>query len=493
MEEDWLGNPIIVDPSLEENQTDLDELVQFLDPRIIKVLRDSSYTSLFPVQKAVIETLARNDHSHDLLVSASTGSGKTLAYILPIVNQLSNRVVRRLRALIVVPGRELAHQVSTILEPFTAALDLSMAVVVGQTSMIAEQKKLVSGLDEDLLGGSSNIDILVATPGRLVDHLQFTKNFSLQHLQWLVIDEADRLLDQNFQEWLPKVLSSTEGPGMDPLNDNQISPLHDAISIRENVASIGSLVGLNFWATPLRKMLFSATLTKNPAKLAQLHLNHPVYLSVSADSTKYSVPDELEEYMVISEDGEKALALLTILGQFDLNRTICFTKSREATEKLTLLLQKCSPDKFAKIAAFSGDLIAAKRQEILNHFNDGLLDLLICSDGAARGLDLQQVGAVINYDIPIHAKTYIHRVGRTARAGQKGRAFSLLESREAHHFKQMLSQGRSGKAPVKKLKLKIDQLDKDRARFEQALAELQLSNGELVECIMHHRKPLKLE
>lgn len=472
MEEDWLAHPVLIDPSLEENQSDLTEFEPNLSPRIISALREAGFHSLFPVQKAVLNALGQSDAT-DLLVSASTGSGKTLAYTLPIVNALSSRLVVRLRALIVVPGRELAQQVASVMEPFTSAVGLSMAVVVGQTSMIAEQKKLVASVDS-LQGGSSNVDILIATPGRLVDHLQMTPNFTLQHLQFLVIDEADRLLDQNFQDWLPKVLKSAEGKLPEGL---QFIPVSDAVSFRENQASLDSIFGLNCWATPLRKMLFSATLTKNPAKLAQLKLNNPKFLSVSLDHSKYTVPDGLEEFMVVAEDGEKVHSLLYLLQKKSLCRALCFTKSIESTDKLCNLLQTCMSNQKDRICSFSSDVSAAQRIQILEKFNLGEVDLLICSDGAARGLDLEGVSAVINYDVPIHAKTYIHRVGRTARAGASGVAFSLLESREAHHFKQMLVQGRSGKSAVQKLKIKPEDIEPIRSIVEEAMGRLQ---GELI-------------
>lgn len=469
MEEDWLAHPVPIDPSLEENQCSLETLAGLLDPRILAVLSAGDIQSLFPVQKAVIEQLRGGEfgQSRDLLVSASTGSGKTLAYVLPVVNALSGRLVCRLRALVVVPGRELAQQVASVFEPFAQALGLSMAVVVGQTSLIAEQKKLVGSTVLPLAGGSSNVDILIATPGRLVDHLQSTPNFSLQHLQWLVIDEADRLLDQSFQDWLPRVLESCNAPAVGA----GLPAAHDAVSLREGSAPIEAPFGMACWATPLCKMLFSATLTRNPAKLAMLRLNNPVYLSVSADSTKYTVPDDLEEHMIVAEDGEKALVLLHLLKEHQLSSALCFTKSVEATEKLALLLRRCCPDAQDRISSFSSDLLPEKRASLLESFNEGSVDLLICSDGAARGLDLRMVSCVINYDIPIHAKTYIHRVGRTARAGRSGVAYSLLEAREAHHFKAMLQQGRSGKQPVHKMKIK--DLSAVRPQYTAGLASLQ--------------------
>lgn len=483
MEEDWLANPVNVDPSLEENQISLDDTMNLLGSEKIRdTLRTCGFNSLFPVQRAVLQTLQDSTGSHDLLVSASTGSGKTLAYTLPIIKGLSSRLVVRLRALIVVPGRELAQQVASVVEPFALAAGLNVAAVYGQTSMVAEQKKLVTSLD-NLLGGSSNIDILIATPGRLVDHLQSTAGFTLQHLEWLVLDEADRLLDQNFQDWLPRVLQACKSESLVlPTESSQ----HDAIGLRENQAPKDSLYALNCWATPLRKMLFSATLTKNPAKLAQLHLCQPIYLSVSTDSTKYTVPDDLEEFMIVAEDGEKVLSLLHLLESDGVTRALCFTKSVEATEKLSILLKSCLTAKADRIAAFSSDLFAGKRTEILESFNNGQIDLLICSDGAARGLDLQAVAAVISYDVPVHCKTYIHRVGRTARAGQSGKAYAILESREAHHFKQMLAQGRSGKRAVIKMKLKQSELESFRPLLDSAMAQIHESNDRLTSTILGH-------
>jgi ATP-dependent RNA helicase DDX51/DBP6 len=298
----------------------------------------------------------------------------------------------------------------------------------------------------------------------------------LQHLRWLVIDEADRLLDQAFQDWLPLVLQSTQASGegvQDAISSTELPFTHEAVSWRPNAVPVSSIMGLGCWATPLRKLLFSATLTRNPAKLAQLHLHRPTFLTVTLDEERYAVPADLEESLVVLEEegSSKVSVLLYLLHAFRLTRTLCFTKSVVATEKLaTLLTQSTSQH---RIAAFSGDLLAARRAQLLEQFNDGEIDVLICSDGAARGLDLRNVHAVINYDIPVHAKTYIHRVGRTARAGQKGLAYSILEAREAYHFKQMLAKGRLAEKPVKKLRITPRDLEPHQQAVDTAIEALQ--------------------
>jgi len=407
------------------------------------------------------------------LVIMNPSLNKKSVSTLPLISALSTRLVVCIRAIIVVPGRELAHQVSAVMEPLCRAAGLHLGVVVGQTSLAGEQKKLLSASM-----GHSNVDILIATPGRLVDHLQQTAGFTLQHLEWLVLDEADRLLDQNFQDWLALVLKSTNGSTTE-------CPLDTIGTLRPNQAPLESLCGLQCWSTPLRKLLFSATLTRNPAKLAQLHLLSPKFLSIASDGgSKYAVPDELTEFMLVAEDGEKVHALVHLLESKAVSRALCFTKSVEATNKLAALLQSVLPMSAERICSFSSDLQASQRQDLLQRFNAGALDVLVCSDGAARGLDLERVDTVISYDTPVHVKTYIHRVGRTARAGNRGSAYSLLESREAHHFKQMLAAGRSGKAAVQKVKLRPTDLEPIRIRVEEALSDLQAD--QLHQTVMQH-------
>jgi ATP-dependent RNA helicase DDX51/DBP6 len=456
----WLANPVRISVGLDESsriKLGADDAGE-LDPRLNRILTEQGVSSLFPVQDAVLRHIQKGS---DLCVAAPTGSGKTLAYILPIIQSLHSRRVVRLRALIVVPGRELAAQVLSVMEPLATVLGLTVGVAVGQTSFSAEQRRIIDGED-------SRVDILVATPGRLIDHLD--SGLSLKHLQWLVLDEADRLLEDVGQDvsWLPLVFAKAY--------DTSKSK---AVSFRRPEDCPANST---FWVTPLRKMLFSATLTRNPAKLASLDLHRPIYICVAdnvdnddddgdgdADTlerkSRYQTPAELAEFMHVCEEDRKPVALVYLLEHVNITRSLCFTRSVEATDKLCRLLLQCTTAK--KIASFSGDLSSIDRAKVLDRFNAGEIDLLICSDAAARGLDLADVGCVINYDAPKHAKTYIHRVGRTARAGKKGTAYTLLAIREAHHFKEML--GKAGKSKLPSLKIPKTALSSIIPVFEEAL------------------------
>ncbi|PJF18157.1 hypothetical protein PSACC_01996 [Paramicrosporidium saccamoebae] len=414
----WLTNPVVVSSSLDDC-TSLDQ-IESLDPILKQTLRGQGVEHLFPVQEAVLH---HSGQPRDLCVSAPTGSGKTLAYLLPILQALRMRRVRRIRAVIIVPGRELANQVRSVMEPLAAAVGLDVGISVGQTSFSMEQRKLDDG-------GCSLVDILVTTPGRLLEHLEHG-TITLKHVEWLVFDEADRLLDVgSILDWLSPLFHSL----------NNATPNGDGCVSFRRTEQVP--IESPFWVTPLRKLLFSATLTRNPAKLEHLQLHRPVYISVGDEAARYSTPAALKEFLYVCEDVRKPVALIHLL-QGGLTRSLCFTRSVEATEKLCRLLTTITAK---RISPFSGDLSSEARRTVLQAFEDNQLDLLVCSDAAARGLDLSDVHAVINYDVPVHMRTYVHRVGRTARAGRPGIAYTIAAVREAHHFKEMIEQ--SGKSKM---------------------------------------------
>ena len=227
-------------------------------------------TQLFPVQIECLKYFrngaADGKTDFDLLVSAATGSGKTLAFALPIVSSLINRIVCRVRAVVVLPTRDLALQVKRTFDDLCAGEKLKVGLAVGASSFAVEQSNLMidhfAGLDGDDESGtrwSSKVDILVATPGRLVDHITSTPGFTLNHLEFLVIDEADRLMNQNYQGWLDVVYNHI----------NPYTTLYPSVIHRPNFApSIQKRC---------RKMLFSATLTRNPEKLDSLKLQNPIF------------------------------------------------------------------------------------------------------------------------------------------------------------------------------------------------------------------------
>ncbi|GAA5920077.1 hypothetical protein JCM1841_004080 [Sporobolomyces salmonicolor] len=436
----------------------------------------------FAVQTAVVPLLlppssqppalyAPFDPPRDICVSAPTGSGKTLSYVVPIVEALQHRLVTRLRALVLLPTRDLVGQVRETFEAFAKGTRLKVGVATGQHSFAHEQAVLVGeNFPEIIQGGSSQVDILIATPGRLMDHLKATKGFSLQHLRFFVVDEADRLLTQSFHDWLPTILAalkpsptlSSESPTgtVDlPEQADALAPVWwDAEGKPGRVASDVD----ERCAPSCQKLLFSATLSRDPAKIDALHLHRPIYISVedaldphaedeAMDSElKFTFPAELTEHMIISPSSHKPLYLFHLLHTLSISSALCFTKSVEAATRLAKLVEffeearraetgEGSEDKRVVVKAYSSELAPNERKKVLKEFKQGETQMLICSDLISRGIDIANVSHVISYDIPTDMRKYVHRVGRTARAGHTGEAWSLVEDQEVAPFKAIMS------------------------------------------------------
>ncbi|GAA5902975.1 uncharacterized protein JCM6883_002652 [Sporobolomyces salmoneus] len=407
----------------------------------------------------------------DVCVSAPTGSGKTLSYVVPIVETLQHRIVTRLRALVLLPTRDLVGQVRETFEGFSKGTGLKIGVATGQHSFAHEQSVLVGDdLPESLEGGSSQVDILIATPGRLIDHLKSTKGFSLQHLRFLVVDEADRLLTQSFHDWLPTILAALKPTssvsssveefvvetGDELVKADAVAPAWwDA---EGKVGRIASGVDERSQSS-CQKLLFSATLSRDPAKIDALHLHRPIYISVEDaldphaedeqidDELKFTFPAELSEHMIISPSTHKPLYLFHLLHSLSITSALCFTKSVESATRLAKLVEffedaHASSDSAAKrvvVKAYSSELAPGERKKVLKDFKAGEIQMLICSDLISRGIDISNVSHVISYDVPTDMRKYVHRVGRTARAGQTGQAWSLVEEQEVAPFKAIMS------------------------------------------------------
>ncbi|KAJ3098122.1 ATP-dependent RNA helicase dbp6 [Phlyctochytrium planicorne] len=559
---DWLANPVTIPATLKKasEESSISNPQFGLSQRTISRLSTMGISHIFPVQQSILPRLLKSrygtakrrdtgDHLvlGDLCVSAPTGSGKTLAFALPILESLGSRVVTRLRALIVLPTRDLAMQVKATFDAVGKGSGLKIALVTGATSFAAEQAMLVDNgfagknsrskvamaVETEGRGkGSGKVDILVATPGRLTDHLRGTPGFTLRHLRFLVLDEADRLLSQSYQGWLDLVLKAASGADVfdptvaagkslsampslqidvaadiqegdpkaafsslwDPAEgwmlDEFGRPTHNVSTLRAQDLNVGlageegSFTGNNVPAilrhvTPFQKLLFSATLTRNPAKIASLRLNHPTYIAVSAPVSeaqegkdmdegedkedgdeRYTAPETLKEHiMVVTDPYDKPLALFYLLFSLGFTKksdggVLVFTKSVEAAHRLAYLIHffvdhaasaspksSKSPEKALVTAkAISSELSASGRRQLLDEFKKGNIKVLVCSDVMSRGMDLgANVKAVINYDAPMRAKTYVHRVGRTARAGRNGDAFTILETKEARRFKEQMA------------------------------------------------------
>eukprot|EP01104_Vermistella_antarctica_P009180 TRINITY_DN2337_c2_g1_i1.p1 TRINITY_DN2337_c2_g1~~TRINITY_DN2337_c2_g1_i1.p1 ORF type:complete len:758 (+),score=241.85 TRINITY_DN2337_c2_g1_i1:135-2408(+) len=492
-----------------------------------------SVSTLYPVQQQVAQFLLQPlSPQRDVCVCAPTGSGKTLAYAIPIAQALLHRVVPRLRALIIVPTHDLVTQVGQTFRQLTAKTSLKIECIYGQgQSFSKQQKRLITPTNKVFRDGKwsesdelsltySVVDVLVTTPGRLVDHLQETKGFTLEHLQFLVIDEADRLMSQHYQDWIKKVLECAHvnaPPDVDDDNegdrgvdgdktgkfdfdigddDDQVaggdgstlcksdgvtrgvsggSPFpvstYRSLDDKHTTSSLSlSTRYAQFQRPHLSKLLFSATMLRNPAKLASLFLVDPLVIKVGEQESKqrYSLPTTLTEYLAVSSRADKPLVLMQILSYITDGQVLIFTSSVEATHRLSLLLQYMGTE---SVTEYSRLLTPEKRKAVLRKFKANELKILVCSDVMSRGLDVEDVQNVINYDVPVYIKTYVHRVGRTARAGRAGTAYTLARDEEIWNFKRILKKV-DGSSLIK-LPLNMDGLHENLPLYEGALAQLE--------------------
>ncbi|KAI4122615.1 MAG: hypothetical protein LQ338_005709 [Usnochroma carphineum] len=550
----WLTEPVVAASA---------EAVAFdtlrLDPSILKALRARGFTEAFTIQAAVLPLLLPGEQQHhgDLCISASTGSGKTLAYALPMVEALRDKPIRRLRGLVVVPTRELVNQARETLELCGAGSGLEIGTAYGSKTLRQEQEALITrqykydpeayqreqereidhdeellkwdsdGFEDDgqaevdltgyVVSYTSRVDVLVCTPGRLIEHLQHTRGFTLDHVQWLVIDEADRLLDESFQQWVEVVVPALEHqspPG--PLESQMMERYH--LLRRRN----------------LRKIILSATMTRDISKLKELKLRRPKLVVLKGEreppqtdgeekdqvpkveSTKqFELPSTLQEAAVQVKDEEnKPLYLIELLNQLSsthlptsnqthrrrpndmidssasdssdssddddskpsnftssasspsastspvsdsqpylsqmihqpnasanqIHGSLIFTHSTASAHRLSRLLSILAPSQASTTATMTKSS-AKSSKRIFSQFRAGNLTTIISTDRASRGLDIPDLAHVINYDMPPSVHSYIHRVGRTARAGKAGTAITLVGWREGRWFWNEIGRG----------------------------------------------------
>ncbi|KAL4062859.1 DEAD-domain-containing protein [Scleroderma citrinum] len=498
----------IVDPAavLPISPLGVDEQTK-LSERTRKRLLELGITELFAVQTSLLPFLISQSSGasslyptysspRDACVSAPTGSGKTLAYVLPIIEVLSSRIITRLRALVVLPTRDLVTQVRETFEAIGKGRGLKIGTVTGQHSFSHEQSQLVGESSTPLKGGTSKMDILICTPGRLMDHLNGTPNFTLQHLRFLVIDEADRLLAQSFHDWLAQVLVACDPrrhwgdnlPVSSPWNDSTLVPTYDSVSPALLQAYLGCRTDVGeVKESSCQKLLFSATLTRDPGKLASLGLRDPKYFivqdqsegqpagSLDLTSERFTMPANLMEHMIICEPSVKPLMLLHLIHNRSIRNALVFTKSSESTSRLVRLIeffQEASTEcERVVLRAYSSDLSASERRNILEKFKAQDIHILVCSDLISRGLDISHVSHVVSYDAPVDIRKYVHRVGRTARAGRTGEAWTLVEEQEARYFKGMLREY-SHLERIKRLKVTQKDTESLRPSYQIALQQL---------------------
>jgi ATP-dependent RNA helicase DDX47/RRP3 len=307
----------------------------------------------------------------DIIGLAETGSGKTAAFVLPILQALMDKP-QQLHSLILAPTRELAYQIAEQVDALGSLIAVRSAVLVGGMDMIPQSIAL-----------GKKPHIVVATPGRLLDHLENTKGFSLRQLKYLVMDEADRLLDLDFGPILDKILKILPRDGR-------------------------------------RTYLFSATMSSKVESLQRASLQNPVRVAVSED--RYQTVSTLIQKYIFVPHKHKDLYLIHILNELAGQTGMIFTRTVNEAQRVSILLKKLG---FSAIP-IHGQLSQQQRLSALNKFRAKSKSLLVASDVAARGLDIPSVDLVVNLDLPHDSKTYVHRVGRTARAGKSGNAVSFV-------------------------------------------------------------------
>ncbi|ALC39425.1 CG9253 [Drosophila busckii] len=316
----------------------------------------------------------------DVIGLAETGSGKTGAFALPILHALLENP-QRYFALVLTPTRELAFQIGEQFEALGVGIGIKCCVIVGGMDMVAQGLQL-----------AKKPHVIIATPGRLVDHLENLKGFNLKAIKYLVMDEADRILNMDFEVELDKIL--------------KVLP-------RER-----------------RTFLFSATMTKKVKKLQRASLKDPVKVEVS---NKYQTVDQLQQYYLFIPVKYKDVYLVHILNELAGNSFMIFCSTCNNTVKTALMLRALG------LAAIPlhGQMSQNKRLAALNKFKAKNRSILISTDVASRGLDIPHVDVVINFDIPTHSKDYIHRVGRTARAGRSGQAITMVSQYDIELYQRI--------------------------------------------------------
>ncbi|KAF5888622.1 putative ATP-dependent RNA helicase DDX47, partial [Clarias magur] len=330
--------------------------------------------------KIQIEAVPVALQGRDVIGLAETGSGKTGAFALPILQSLLSSP-QRLHTLVLTPTRELAFQISEQFEALGSSIGVKTAVIVGGIDMMSQSLVL-----------AKKPHVVIATPGRLIDHLENTKGFNLRAVKFLVMDEADRILNMDFESEVDKIL--------------KLIP-------RER-----------------HTFLFSATMTKKVQKLQRAALKDPVKCAVSS---KYATVDKLQQYYIFIPAKYKDCYLVSILNELAGNSFMVFCSTCNNTQRVTLLLRNLG----ITAIPLHGQMSQNKRLGALNKFKSKSRSVLLATDVASRGLDIPHVDCVINFDIPTHSKDYIHRVGRTARAGRSGKSITFVTQYDVELFQRI--------------------------------------------------------
>ncbi|XP_044741753.1 probable ATP-dependent RNA helicase Dbp73D [Chrysoperla carnea] len=433
----WLTHPVQVDGNLKELKVKIED-VMYVEKQFQDLLRESGVTHYFPVQSAVIPYFLQEINKpypywpRDICISAATGSGKTLAFVIPVIQALKYQVVRKIRAVVVLPVKELASQVFEVFRKFAKLTKVRVTLCTGRIPFEAEQKTIIRKIDDQEYIHLS--DIIVTTPGRLVDHIHMTPGFTLKHLKFLILDEADRMIDREQNDW--------------------IYHLEQHMRKEEANFRVGKINLQTFQNTnpPPQKILASATLTQDPEKLYQIGLFKPkLFTSNTANGQielenvknddivgKLAMPQELNHKYLICSIEMKPQVLFYLITKFKMTKALCFTGSGLEAHRLTLLLRHMSNNQFI-VEELSSIMSPNSRKITLTNFSTGKINILVSTDALARGLDIPDVDYVISYNAPKHIETYVHRVGRTGRAGKTGTAITLVNTKQKSYFLKLFT------------------------------------------------------
>lgn len=344
-----------------------------LSSPLLAAVADLGYQKPTPIQQKAIPVVLSGK---DLIAAAKTGTGKTASFVLPLLEQLSvaknaGRKLRgkRIRALILVPTRELASQVEASINQYGKQLDLTSMAMYGGVDAAPQKQRLIWG-----------IDILIATPGRLLD-MAHQRALHFDELNMLILDEADRMLDMGFIDDINKIIERLPAQ-------------------RQN-------------------LLFSATISDDVRALAKRTINNPVEISLvkNVDSTP-----QIDQWLVTVDKGNKSALLSHLIKELQWQQALIFIETKHGAAKLVSQLEKRN----IKAEAIHSGRTQANREQILSEFKSGKINFLVATGIAARGIDIGALERVVNYDLPDQADDYIHRIGRTGRAGASGEAVSFV-------------------------------------------------------------------
>ena len=388
-----------------------------LHPDVLRVLSDVGYESPSPIQAATIPPLLEG---RDVLGQAQTGTGKTAAFALPILSRISPRAGKP-QALVLAPTRELAIQVAEAFQRYAAHIPgFQVLPIYGGQSYGPQLHSLKRG-----------VHVVVGTPGRVIDHMD-KGTLDLSELKYLVLDEADEMLRMGFIDDVEKVLQATPP-------ERQVA-------------------------------LFSATMPSVIRKIAQRHLKDPVEVTIKTSTS--TAPNIRQRYWFVS-GMHKLDAMTRILEAEPFDAMIIFARTKQATEELAGKLQA----RGLAAAAINGDIAQPQRERVIQQLKDGKLDILVATDVAARGLDVERISHVLNYDIPYDTESYVHRIGRTGRAGRAGDAILFVSPRERGMLNAI---ERATRQPIEQMQLpSVDVVNDVRiGKFKQRISDM-LAQGDL--------------